>query len=71
MVIPVDAVRSGMGFDAAGHWHRAKPRLVRASRTGRDADPLAPARGVIYRLVAGIVLWIGIVFAVKALLRHL
>lgn len=69
MVTPVDAVRSGMGFDEAGRWHRAKPRLVRVSRKYGDADPLAPARGAIYGLAAGAVLWICLIFAAKALLR--
>ena len=69
MLIPVDVVRSGMGFDEAGHWHRAKPRLVRASRRFGEADPLAPVRGILYGLVAGAVLWIGLIFLAKALLR--
>jgi hypothetical protein len=69
MMTPVDAVRSGMGFDKAGHWHRAKPRLVRAARKYGDADPLAPARGVFYGLAAGTVLWIALIIAARALLR--
>lgn len=71
MVAPVDAVRSGMGFDQAGHWHRAKPRLVRVSGKCSAADPLAPVRGAIYGFVCGVILWIGLIFAVKALLRHI
>lgn len=66
---PVDAVRSGMGFDEAGRWHRAKPRLVRVSRLYGDADPLATARGAIYGLAAGAVMWVGLIFIAKALLR--
>jgi hypothetical protein len=69
MVAPVDAVRSGMGFDEAGHWHQAKPRLVRASRKYGDADPLAPSRGAIYGVVAGTVFWVALIFAARALLH--
>jgi hypothetical protein len=69
MVAPVDAVRSGMGFDEAGHWHRAKPRLVRASRKFGDADPLAPARGTICGVVTGAALWVGLIFVARILLR--
>lgn len=71
MVTPVDAVRSGMGFDAAGHWHRARPRLVLASRKYGDADALASARGAIYGILAGAALWIGLFFTARALLRLL
>jgi hypothetical protein len=69
MVTPVDAVRGGMGFDQAGHWHRAKPRLVLVSRKYADADPLAPACGAIYGMLGGALLWIALIFAAKALLR--
>lgn len=69
MVTPVDAVRSGMGFDEAGHWHRAKPRLVRASRKYGNTDPVAPARGAIYGIAVGAALWIGLILVAKALLR--
>lgn len=69
MVTPVDAVRSGMGFDASGHWHRPKPRLVRVSRKYGDADPLAASRGAIYGVIAGAALWVVLIFVAKALLR--
>ncbi|HTV82030.1 MAG TPA: hypothetical protein VME18_05225 [Acidobacteriaceae bacterium] len=69
MVTPVDAVRGGMGFDEAGRWHQAKPRLVCASRRYGDADPLAAARGAICGLVAGAALWIVLIFAAGVLLR--
>ena len=69
MVTPVDAVRGGMGFDEAGQWHRARPRLIRATRRYGDEDPLAPVRGAIYGLVGGAILWIGLIIVAKALLR--
>lgn len=71
MVTPVDAVRSGMGFDQAGHWHQARPRLVPVSRKYGDEDPLAAARGAIYGLVAGAVAWVGVILIVTALLRRI
>jgi len=69
MVTPVDAVRSGMGFDATGRWHRAQPRLVLMSPRFRNEDLLAPVRGAIYGIVAGAILWIGLIVVVKAVLR--
>lgn len=69
MVTPVDAVRSGMGFDAAGRWHQARPRLVRVSRMYGSEDPLAPVRGAIYGIVGGAVLWIGLILVARAILR--
>lgn len=69
MVTPVDAVRGGMGFDEAGRWHQAKPRVVRVSRLYGDTDPLAPARGILYGLAGGAAMWLGLIFAAKALLR--
>jgi hypothetical protein len=69
MMTPVDAVRSGMGFDKAGHWHRAKPRVIRFSGRYGDADALAPVRGALYGMLGGALLWIGLILAAKALLR--
>ncbi len=69
MVTPIDAVRSGMGFDAAGHWHQAKPRFRPAQYTGTDEDPLAPARGATFGLLMSAALWIGLVALGKALLN--
>jgi hypothetical protein len=55
MMTPVEAVRNGMGFDEVGRWHEAK--VIRMPAPRRDDDPLAPARGAIYGLLAGSVLW--------------
>ena len=71
MVTPVDAVRSGMGFDAAGHWHSARPRLVVMSRRYGDADPLAPMRGAIFGILAGTALWLALILGVSVVLRLL
>jgi hypothetical protein len=62
MTTPIDAVRNGMGFDQAGRWHRAKVIHMPAPR--RDDDPLAPARGAIYGLLASAVLWAFVLLAV-------
>ncbi len=69
MVTPVDAVRSGMGFDAAGHWHRARQRLVVVTRKYGDGDPLAPVRGAMNGFVAGAIFWIALICIAKALLH--
>jgi hypothetical protein len=68
MVTPIDAVRNGMGFDEAGIWHEAKVLRMPAPR--RDDDPLAPARGAIYGLLASSVLWL-LVFLLIHIFRSL
>ncbi|HTV14601.1 MAG TPA: hypothetical protein VME68_07795 [Acidobacteriaceae bacterium] len=62
---PIDAVRNGMGFDEAGHWHKAKVLYMPASR--RDDDPLASARGAIYGLLISSALWLVLLLAVRIL----
>lgn len=69
MVIPIDAVRCGMGFDERGRWHKENARQQRDSRQRGEGDLLAPARGMIYGLAASGVLWIGLLSAGKLLLR--
>jgi hypothetical protein len=56
MATPIDAIRNGMGFDEAGHWHEAKVLQMPSRR--RNGDPLAPARGAILGLLAGSALWL-------------
>lgn len=63
MMPPIEAVRNGMGFDQAGRWHRAKVLYMPPRR--RDDDPIAPARGAIYGLLASGVLWMLLVLAVR------
>lgn len=67
MLIPIDAVRSGMGFDQAGRWHNARAGDIPARR--RDDDPMDPARGAILGLVASGAMWIGIIAAARALMH--
>ena len=69
MLIPIDAVRSGMGFDQAGRWHNARTVYIPAIR--RDDDQMDPARGAILGLLVSSALWVGIVAAVRALIHHL
>lgn len=71
MVTPIDAVRCGMGFDARGHWHEARPRFIPAPGKIGDNDSLAPARAAFWGVVAGGILWIGIIAASRALLHLL
>ena len=66
MVVPINAVRYGAGFDAAGQWHEAKADRVRAEdRLARSAD-LAPARGAVIGLVLSSAIWVGLVMVVRA-----
>jgi len=71
MVIPIDAVRSGMGFDAAGHWHKARAGFMPARLREGDEDPLAFARSAMYGLLIGAALWIGLIVALTGLLSLL
>lgn len=61
MMTPVEAVRCGMGFDQAGRWHRERRRFIPTPRKFGDEDPLAPARGLAWGLLAGLGLWAGII----------
>jgi hypothetical protein len=65
MVIPIEAVRRGMGFDEAGQWHEARARYVPA-RNHVD-DPMSTARGMMLGLLISASLWIGLVAIVRAL----
>jgi hypothetical protein len=64
MATPLDAVRNGMGFDEAGVWHEAKVLHMPARRRSDD-DPIAPARGAIYGLLASGVLWFLLFLAIR------
>jgi hypothetical protein len=68
MAVPIEAVRTGMGFDEAGRWHQANVRYMPARRTA--GDPLTTARGLIWGLLASSVLWVSI-FLVARVLFHL
>jgi hypothetical protein len=68
MVIPIDAIRYGAGFDAAGHWHEPKADFVLAEEQKQAAEVLAPARGAACGLLLSGVLWVGLVAAAHALL---
>lgn len=59
MVTPIDAITTGMGFDEAGRWHDA--RTFRFMPAPRHDDRIAPARGAIYGILSGGILWIGLI----------
>jgi hypothetical protein len=71
MVTPIDAVRSGMGFDPSGRWHEAKAPYLPAHRRASDIDPNATARGAALGILIGGVMWVGILVALRALLHAL
>lgn len=68
MVIYIDAVRYGAGFDEKGQWHEAASAFVPAKQ--REDDPLNPARGAMYALLVSGALWIGLVAAGRAILSY-
>jgi len=68
MVVRMDAVRYGAGFDAAGHWHDAEAEFVRPEEREARAKDLAPARGAVIGLILSGALWAGLVVGVRALL---
>ena len=57
MVIPIEAVRTGMGYDEAGRWHQARVRYMPAREVD---DPLQSARGVVNGLLVSAALWMGL-----------
>jgi hypothetical protein len=65
MMSPTEAIRNGVGFDEVGRWHH--PKVLYMSARRRDDDPLAPARGAIYGLLASGALWLGLILAVHFL----
>jgi hypothetical protein len=65
MATPIDAIRSGMGYDEAGRWH--EPRVLYMPPPRRADDLLAPARGAILGLLASSVLWLLVLLAVHIL----
>jgi hypothetical protein len=66
MVIPIDAVRYGAGFDAAGRWHEAE--FVSLEEQRKAAEIMAPARGAMCGLLFGAMMWVGLVAAVRGVL---
>jgi hypothetical protein len=68
MLISIDVIRYGAGYDAAGHWHEAKADCVSQQEQEAERGIMAPARGAIWGLVLSGVLWIGLVAAVRGVL---
>jgi hypothetical protein len=67
MVTPIEAVRSGMGFDPSARWHQAKVSYFPARRTQDREDPIAPARGAIFGLLISGVMWVGLIVVARYL----
>ena len=68
MLISIDVIRYGAGYDAAGHWHEAKADYVAPQEQEQERAIMAPARGAIWGLVLSGVLWVGLVAAVRGVL---
>ena len=47
MLISIDVIRYGAGYDAAGHWHEAKADYVSPQEQEEERAIMAPARGAI------------------------
>ncbi len=67
MVVNIDVVRYGAGFDAAGQWHEVRDD-DRGPTTQREKELIAPARGAVCGLLAGSLLWVCLVAAVRGIL---
>jgi hypothetical protein len=65
MVIPIDAVRGGAGFDGVGRWH--KGLAIYQLNQAAEVETMCPARGAAWGLLASAVLWLGVVGAARAL----
>jgi hypothetical protein len=68
MVIPIDAVRYGAGFDANGQWHEAEADYVPTLAEEVQQEVMAPARGAAYGILVSGILWVGLVAAVRGAL---
>lgn len=71
MVTPIEAIRGGMGFDAAGRWHEARTIRWSAGRWNSPENEGSPARGAVLGVVLGGLLWVGLIAGVRALLHLL
>lgn len=71
MVTPIEAIRGGMGFDAAGRWHEARTIRWAAGRWNSSENEGSPARGAVLGVVLGGLLWVGLIAGVRALLHLL
>lgn len=67
MVTPVDAVRYGVGFEDAGRWQKVDAGFIPAER--QEEEAAAPVRGAVLGLLLSSVLWVGIIVAVRIVLR--
>jgi hypothetical protein len=68
MVIPIDAIRYGVGFDATGHWHEANADYPPSQEQEAGREVMAPARGAVYGMLLSGILWVGLVAAARGVL---
>ncbi len=64
MIIPIDAIQYGAGFDETGRWHKAHAGFLPVQPS--EDDPMNPARGMFWGLLFSSTLWIGLIAAVRA-----
>lgn len=64
MVTPIDAVRLNSDFGEAAGWLRDRSRDRSCEA---DDENLAPARGAIFGLILGGLMWVGIIAFVRVL----
>lgn len=68
MVIPIDTLRYGVGFDAAGHWHEPTADYKPEQEREVEIELMAPARGAVWGFLVSAILWVGLVGAARAIL---
>lgn len=68
MVIPINAFRCGVGFDAAGQWHEPKADYLPDEEHEAGLELMGPARGAAWGLLVSAVLWVGLVGTARAIL---
>lgn len=71
MVIPIDAFRYGVGFDAAGQWHDAVADYLPDQEREAEAQVMGPARGAVWGLLVSVVLWVGLAGATKTVMMFM
>ncbi len=68
MGVLIEELQHGWGYDTTGRWHGEAAEVVpiREAAETADDDPLAPARGIMWGLLFGTILWL-LIGAVAAL----
>ncbi|MGB7134338.1 MAG: hypothetical protein WBD46_03575 [Acidobacteriaceae bacterium] len=68
MVIPIDAVRTGAGFELTACWAKPATEEPEVPDWNHETEP---ARGVAWAMLLSLVIWVGLIVAGRALVALL